>query len=104
MRIIPILLFIACFALGPVFGLWAEGAAGVAAGAAEVNLLNAIFNGPIGFALGLAVATAGIYTVAMGNMSRGITLIILGVLITLTPGVFNSMRSLFVPMAQALFQ
>lgn len=72
------------------------------AGAAEINLLNLIFNGYIGFALGLLIVTIGIFEFAMGRTERGVTLIILGVLITLLPGLYNAMIGLFCPAVNAL--
>ena len=95
--LIAVCLLVGCMLLGPLASAMAQDA-----GAAELNLLNMILNGYIGFSIGLIVAVMGVYTLAMGDTKTGAKLIILGVLITLTPGVFNSARSLFCPMTSAL--
>lgn len=71
-------------------------------GQAELRLLEAIFTGNIGLTLGLFIAIGGIITFVQGKTGAGITLIVLGVLITLLPGVFNGMRAVMCPIAGAL--
>ena len=104
---IRILLFVLLLTAGFVLGVNAQEAAAstadAAAGAAEIKLLNMLFNGNIGFSLGLAIVVLGLITIVKGSMNGGLTLILLGVLITLTPGVYNSARSLFMPMVCGLW-
>lgn len=90
--------------LGAVFGVYADDvSAGASAGAVEVNLLNSIFGGNIGFSLGLIVVVLGVVTMVRGSVGGGVTLIILGVLITITPGVYNAVNSLMCPAVKGLF-
>lgn len=72
-------------------------------GAAELSLLNSLFTGPLGYALGLAVLVMGIIEFFVNGDRKGIMLMVLGVLITLTPGVYNAASNLFVPMVCALW-
>ncbi len=74
-----------------------------AVGGAEIKLLQSIFTGYIGLALGLGVAALGAYTFAMGEASRGVFLLVIGVLITLLPMVFNAAHALVCPAVRALF-
>jgi hypothetical protein len=78
-------------------------AAATEAGAAELSLLNMLFKGPLGFALGLGVVVMGILEFFVNGDRRGLLIIFLGVLITLTPGVYNAATNLFVPMVCALW-
>jgi hypothetical protein len=84
---------------GAVFSVWAEPSA---VGSLEVNLLETILTGNLGLILGLAVTILGIFRIAMGKMGDGITLCIVGVLIVLTPGVYNGIRLIVDPIVKAL--
>lgn len=72
------------------------------AGAAELSLLTNIFTGNIGLTLGLGVVVLGIFALIQGNSGGAIMLIILGVLITLLPGVYNGVRSITCGIAEGL--
>lgn len=72
-------------------------------GDAELALLNSIFTGPIGFSLGLIVLVMGIISFFYNGDKHGIFVIVLGVLITLTPGVYNAASQLFIPMVCSLW-
>ncbi len=77
-------------------------AASTSIGGAEVKLLEAVFTGNLGLLLGLGIAIMGIFKFSQGDTGAGITLIVVGVLITLLPGVFNGMRAVVCPIATAL--
>ena len=82
-------------------GAYAATASG-AAGDVELRLLERIFTGNIGLTLGLIVAVFGIFSIVNGKMAGGIILIILGVIITLLPGVYNGIRVISCPIAESL--
>ncbi len=93
-----VLFVIGLFLLGAACGYAAEGDVG----AAELQLLEKIFTGNIGLTLGLIVAAVGIFTFVNGNIIGGIIMVVLGVLITLLPGVYNGLRALACPIAESL--
>jgi len=86
---------------GGIASALAEGNGDV--GDAELALLNSIFTGPIGFSLGLIVLVMGIISFFYHGDKHGIFVIVLGVLITLTPGVYNAASNLFIPMVCSLW-
>lgn len=71
-------------------------------GAVELQLLEAIFTGNIGLTLGLAVTALGIWQVIHNNLTGGLILIVLGVLVTFLPGVYNGVRMIACPIANSL--
>lgn len=96
-----LLLILAALIMGAA-GVYAQDAAPKAVGEAELKLLETIFTGNIGLILGLVIAIMGIITFTQGNTGAGIMLIVVGVLITLLPGVFNGARLVVCPIATAL--
>jgi hypothetical protein len=96
-KLLP-LVILAVLALAPLSG-WAQSSVG----SAELRLLEAIFTGNIGFAIGLILAIVGAVTFAMGEVKNGIIMLVVGVLITLLPMVFNAARSVVCPAVTALF-
>lgn len=83
-------------------GLSAHALDGDAPGAAEVRLLEMIFTGNIGLAIGLAIAILGIFSFVKGNTAGAIVFVVLGVIITLLPGIYNGVRIIACPIASAL--
>ena len=81
---------------------FAADAAGNAAGAAELSLLEKILTGNFGLAVGLAVAAVGIFKVMNQNTAGGVTMIILGVLLTLLPGIYNGVYTIVCPIVSQL--
>lgn len=80
--------------------VWAQQ---TAVGAPELKLVELLLTGSIGFALGLLIAIYGVYTLSIGQSTGfGIALIILGVLITLTPGIYNGARAVVCPIIKTL--
>ena len=77
-------------------------AEGAEAGTAELKLLKLIFTGYIGLALGFAVAVLGIILFAQGQVQRGVTLMVLGTLITVLPTLLNVAMGLFCSMSEVL--
>lgn len=73
-----------------------------AAGNAELNLVVAILTGNIGLVLGLGVTVIGIITFVKGDTTQAIWTILLGVLITMTPGIYNGLRLIACPIAESL--
>ena len=65
-----------------------------AAGAVEISLLTTIVTGNIGLTLGLAIAIVGIFQFIKGKTAEAVTFVVLGVLITLLPGIYNGIRSI----------
>lgn len=96
-----LLLILAALIMGAA-GVYAQNTAAEAVGGAELKLLETIFTGNIGLVMGLIIAIMGIFAFIQGNTSSGITLIVVGVLITLLPGVFNGARLIVCPIALAL--
>ena len=84
--------------VGAVASVWAQGTAG----GPELKMLEAILTGNIGLTLGLGVTILGIYRLAMGATSEGITLCIVGVLIVLTPSIYNGVRLIVDPIVRSL--
>lgn len=65
------------------------------AGSSVLGALQGAITGNIGLILGLGLAILGIWTwVVKQETAAGIMLIIGGVLITISPGVFNSIRGM----------
>lgn len=84
-----------------MIGLDANAAAGEAGGKLLSTVQDAI-TGNLGLVIGLALAILGIWTwVVKQETAAGIFLIIGGVLITISPGVFNSIRSFVDPVVEA---
>lgn len=77
-------------------------AADTSVGAAELSLLDKIFTGNIGLVLGLAVAVAGLWKFAHGDFSGAVMMMVLAVLLTLLPGVYNGLRLIVCPIARTL--
>jgi hypothetical protein len=71
-------------------------------GAAEIDLFITILTGNIGIALGLGVAIIGIFRFISGNVAGGITMVVLGVIITLMPAIYNGLRLIVCPIATSL--
>jgi hypothetical protein len=74
----------------------------LAAGGAEFKLLQDMITGNLGYGIGLTVALIGLFIIIRGNFGGGVTMLILGVLITLAPNVFMMVRTITCPVAQAL--
>ncbi|MCP5405698.1 MAG: hypothetical protein H6922_05710 [Pseudomonadaceae bacterium] len=72
------------------------------AGSLELNALTGIVTGNIGLFLGLLITVWGIFKLVGGETGAGMMLMILGVLLTIFPGVFNVARSIVVPVAQGI--
>lgn len=77
-------------------------AATTVAGQPELTLLQNILTGVIGKFVGLLVAFIGAITLVRGNSTFGITLIVLGILITMLPGVYNGVRKITCPIIEAI--
>lgn len=77
-------------------------AATTVAGQPELTLLQNLVTGSIGKFVGLLVAFVGAYTLIRGNSAFGITLIILGILITMLPGVYRGVRLVTCPIVQGI--
>lgn len=73
-----------------------------AVGAAELDLLVAIFTGNIGLLMGLAITIMGIFQFVKGDAGGAIYTIVLGVLITMLPGIYNGLRMIACPIAESL--
>ena len=73
-----------------------------AVGAAELNLLVAIFTGNIGLLIGLAITIMGVFQFVKGDAGGAIYTIVLGVLITMLPGIYNGLRMIACPIAESL--
>lgn len=71
-------------------GVWAADAVG----GQELKMLTLILTSNYGIALGLGAAIWGIYQFSQNNTGLGLTLVIAGVLITLSPGIFNGTRAI----------
>ena len=72
------------------------------AGESELKLVTLIFTGNFGLVLGLGVTVLGIWMIIQGKGGGGIFTIILGVLITMLPGVYKGFRGIFCPIAASL--
>lgn len=97
-----ILLALALLLLGSA-DVWAQAQqANDAAGTVELNLLKTIVTGNIGFAFGLIVTIVGLFIIIKGNFGGGLTMIILGVLVTLAPSVYNMVYNFTCPLAEVL--
>lgn len=98
----------AIFTLALVAGLMLIGGDVLAQGAdkAGSTFLDAVqkaSTGNLGLAIGLCLAILGIWTwVVKQETGAGIFLIIGGILITITPGVFNSLRSIVNPLVSTV--
>lgn len=69
----------------------------------ELKLFQSLITGNFGTFLGLLTAFIGAYTlIVKGETGFGVMLIALGVVITLLPGVYNGMRLVTCPIAEAL--
>jgi uncharacterized membrane protein YiaA len=79
---------------------YAEDAAAV--GAVELDFLTHIFTGNLGLILGLGIVIVGIWKVALGDTIQGIILVVLAVLITLLPQVYNGLHAIVCPIASSL--
>lgn len=74
-----------------------------AAGAVEVNLIQNIFTGFLGRFAGLLVVFIGVYSFfAKGNTSFGLTLMVVGVGITLFPSIYNGFRAITCPIVSSI--
>ncbi|MCP5405697.1 MAG: hypothetical protein H6922_05705 [Pseudomonadaceae bacterium] len=72
------------------------------AGQTVLNQIIGAITGNIGLIIGLVLAILGIWTwVVKQETAAGIMLIIGGVLITVSPGVFNTLRSMVNPVVDA---
>ena len=71
-------------------------------GQTELNLIVLLFTGQIGLALGLGVVIMGIWMIIQGKGGGGIFMIVLGVLITMLPGVYKGFRAIACPIAESL--
>lgn len=98
MKALGLILLVAVLAMGTAVCI----AQDTAAGAVEYNLLTSILTGTLGYAFGLTVTIIGLFVIIRGNFSGGVTLIILGVLVTLAPNVYSAVRSFTCPLAVAL--
>lgn len=72
------------------------------AGGAEFKLLQDMVTGNIGYGIGLTLTIIGLFIIIRGNFAGGVTMIVLGVLITLAPNVFLMVRTITCPVATAL--
>ncbi|TKW60937.1 MAG: hypothetical protein DI628_08620 [Blastochloris viridis] len=90
-----LLLVVAALLLGA-----ATGYAQSDAGAVELDLVRRIFTGNIGLFIGLAITIMGIIMFVQGDTGGAIFTVILGVLITMLPGVYNGLRYIACPIAE----
>lgn len=90
-----IMLIVAALFLGA-----ATGYAQNDAGAVELDLMRRIFTGNIGLFLGLAVTIMGIIMFVKGDTGGAVFTVLLGVLITMLPGVYNGLRIIVCPIAE----
>lgn len=63
-------------------------------GADFFDSLQNMVTGNVGFFLGLLLTVLGLITMVFKQFSAGVVMLIGGVLITLSPGLFNSLRNL----------
>lgn len=74
-----------------------------ATGDPELALVQNFLTGNFGFLIGLATAFAGVYKIgAKADAKGGALLIILGVLFTMIPAIYNGTRIMVCPIAKAL--
>lgn len=86
---------------GDAFAAATGGAGG--AGAGLLDSIEKAITGNIGLIIGLCLAVLGIWTwVVKQETAAGIMLIVGGILITITPGVFNSVRSFIDPFVKSV--
>ena len=79
------------------------GFAQAAVGAPELRLVQGFLTGNYGLLIGVATAFAGVYKLAAkADAKGGILLIILGVLFTMAPAIYNGTRLIVCPIAKAL--
>ena len=71
-------------------------------GAAEVKLLVNIFTGNIGLVIGLIVTIMGVFMFIKGDSGGAVYVVVLGVLITMLPGIYNGLRIILCPIAESL--
>lgn len=72
-------------------------------GAPELKLVETFLTGNFGFFIGLATAFYGVYKIGAKADARGGTLlIIIGVLFTLIPTIYNGTRLVVCPIAKAI--
>ena len=70
-------------------------------GSKELSAIVGLFGSPLGLAVGLAVTAWGVFQfIVSQNVKRGIILIILGVVITGFPTLFNGIRHNFYSVPQ----
>jgi len=93
---------VAALLLGAATAYAAPGSSCTEAGCVELNLLVAIFTGNIGLVLGLCVTIMGIFMFVKGDTGGAVWTMILGVLITMVPGVYSGLRLIACPIAQSL--
>ncbi len=93
-----LVLLVAALLLGAATAYAAE----ASPGNVELKLVEAILTGNIGLILGLIVTVMGIITFVKGDTGSGIFTVLLGVLITMTPGIYNGLRLIACPVAEAL--
>ena len=78
------------------FAATATGAAG--AGNTALSTLTGAITGNIGLLIGLGLAVGGLWTWIVGqNTAAGLTMIAGGILLTLSPGIFNGMSRIVAP-------
>jgi hypothetical protein len=71
-------------------------ASAVEPGHLELRAIVSLFGSPLGFAVGLLVTAVGVWQFIVGqNISRGIILIILGVVVTGFPTLYSGLRKDF---------
>lgn len=80
----------------------AQAATGSDVGAVELSLIERVLTGNIGLGIGLIVTILGIVTIIKGRMGGGLFLIVMGVLITVMPGVYNGVREVSCAVASSL--
>jgi hypothetical protein len=74
-----------------------------AVGAPELALVQGMLSGNYGLLIGLGTAFAGVYKLAAkADAKGGILLILLGVLFTVAPGIYNGTRLIVCPIAKSL--
>lgn len=98
-----LLTVVAALLLGAATGYADAGNAGAGnAGAVELDLVVRILTGNIGLLIGLVVTIMGIILFVKGDTGGAVFTVILGVLITMTPGIYNGLRFIACPIAEAL--
>jgi hypothetical protein len=73
-----------------------------AAGAVELKLLTGLIQGQLGLFVGLIIAAMGLWMIIKGSMVPGITFLVVAVVVTSLPTVYNGITLITCPIAKSL--